>query len=253
MSNNRIVLLAQAGTSTNILFHAINAINPIESVILEKAESKYKFIQRRINRLGYLTVMGQLAFMAFQRVFLKPRSRGRRQRIIMDNGLCADPIPEDRITSVSSCNSEDCRVLLKAIDPALVLINGTRIISKKTIQSSGCPLINIHAGITPKYRGVHGGYWALRNGEPQLCGVSLHVIDEGIDTGAVIDQALISPSDTDSFLTYPLLQLSKGLELLKNHLPDLLIGRVTIKQPLTNESALWYHPTLWSFLSHKVK
>ena len=253
MSEYRIVLLAQEGLSTSILFHAINENYPIDHVILEEPESSLKFITRRIKRLGYRKVLGQLAFMIFQRVFLKPRAGKRRRQILENNHLNTDPIPNDRITIVPSCNSEACRDLLQSISPTLVLINGTRIISNKTIQSSNCPLINIHAGITPKYRGVHGGYWALRNGEPQLCGVSLHIIDEGIDTGAVIDQALISITPDDSFLTYPLLQLSKGLELLKKHIPDLLSGKFDIKQPMTKESALWYHPTIWSYLASKVK
>ena len=253
MNNDRLILLAQAGTATNILFHAINSTWPFCQVIIEEPEPKKKFIQRRIHRLGYTAVAGQLAFTMFQRLYLRPRSASRRRQIMADYKFSSDPIPKELITRVKSCNSQECRDLLSKINPSLILINGTRIISKRTIHSGGCALVNIHAGITPKYRGVHGGYWALRNKEPELCGVSLHVIDEGIDTGAVIDQAIITPSTRDSFLTYPLLQLGEGIRLLRAHLPCLLGGTIKTKPALTQQSALWYHPTLWSYLTHNVK
>ena len=46
-----------------------------------------------------------------------------------------------------------------------MILNGTRIVSKKVISSIGCLFINTHCGITPKYRGVHGGYWAIYNND----------------------------------------------------------------------------------------
>src|SRR5438093_9923670 len=46
-----------------------------------------------------------------------------------------------------------------------VVVNGTRIISEAVLTASDAVFINMHAGITPKYRGVHGGYWALYNGD----------------------------------------------------------------------------------------
>jgi folate-dependent phosphoribosylglycinamide formyltransferase PurN len=72
---------------------------------------------------------------------------------------------------------------LKAINPDLVIVNGTRIISKKVLSSINSKFVNIHVGITPKYRGVHGTYWALVNNDVENSGVTVHFVDEGIDTG----------------------------------------------------------------------
>ena len=46
-----------------------------------------------------------------------------------------------------------------------------------------CPVINMHAGITLRYRGVHGGYWALAEQHPEWVGTTVHLVDPGIDTG----------------------------------------------------------------------
>jgi methionyl-tRNA formyltransferase len=44
----------------------------------------------------------------------------------------------------------------------------------------------VHAGITPRYRGTHGGYWVLLNNDPGHCGVTIHLVDPGIDTGSIV-------------------------------------------------------------------
>ena len=72
------------------------------------------------------------------------------------------------------------------------------------------PVINIHAGVTPRYRGVHGGYWALREGRPGLAGSTVHLVDPGIDTGGILAQATFTAGDADSIATYPLLHLACG-------------------------------------------
>ena len=61
------------------------------------------------------------------------------------------------------------------------MVNGTRIISSRVLDSIGCPIINTHAGITPRYRGVHGGYWALAEGHPEEVGTTVHLVDKGIE------------------------------------------------------------------------
>jgi methionyl-tRNA formyltransferase len=109
-----------------------------------------------------------------------------------------------------------------------------------------CPFINTHAGITPKYRGVHGGYWALVNGAAGDCGVTIHFVDKGIDTGQVISQHLIKPGSSDNFTTYPLLQLGTALPELVKAIRAVLDGKLQ-GMKATGESRLWHHPTIWSY------
>ncbi len=46
-------------------------------------------------------------------------------------------------------------------------------------------VINIHPSLLPEYRGPAPVLWAIRNGDPHL-GVSVHRMDEDIDTGPVL-------------------------------------------------------------------
>lgn len=52
-------------------------------------------------------------------------------------------------------------------------------------------IINCHPGRLPQYRGARPVNWALRNGE-HLHGVTIHVIDAGVDSGPILGEALFS-------------------------------------------------------------
>jgi methionyl-tRNA formyltransferase len=56
--------------------------------------------------------------------------------------------------------------------------------------------VNVHGGLLPAYRGGHVMQWAILNGERET-GVTLHYVDEGIDTGPIVAQTRfpIGPDD----------------------------------------------------------
>jgi folate-dependent phosphoribosylglycinamide formyltransferase PurN len=162
-------------------------------------------------------------------------------------------IPSHIVQRVPSINHPSVIDALQAHQPEVVVINGTRIIAKRVLECVEAPFINTHTGITPSYRGVHGGYWALAEGKPELAGVTVHYVDAGIDTGDVIAQALIHAGPKDNFQTYPTLQLAAGLPLLKQAVLDTQRSGLQTNQPLTTTSRLYYHPGLTQYLTHRVR
>jgi len=60
--------------------------------------------------------------------------------------------------------------------------------------------INCHAGKLPFYRGRNILNWALINDEKEF-GITVHYIDEGIDTGDIILQRCYSITDEDDYST----------------------------------------------------
>ena len=73
-------------------------------------------------------------------------------------------------------------------------------------------LFNIHYSLLPKYKGMYTSCIPLLNGELQS-GVTLHMIDDGIDTGDIISQRnfVIDINDTSRDLYFKYMQ--NGLEL----------------------------------------
>lgn len=55
----------------------------------------------------------------------------------------------------------------------------------KAIVNSGIPIVNIHYGLLPLYRGVNPVYWQMRTSKE--AGVTIHYVDDTFDTGDIID------------------------------------------------------------------
>lgn len=245
-------MLTGGGESSTFMFNGLANSSPISTVIIEGKGSKKKFLQRRVKRLGYIKVFGQILFQLTVPRVLGKSSKKRIQEIKSQYGLDASDIPSQKIKNVPSVNSKECIAFLQKEKPDLIIVNGTRIISKKVLNCIDTTFFNTHVGITPKYRGVHGGYWALANEDKENCGVTVHLVDPGIDTGGVLFQRAIAPTEKDNFATYTYLQIGEGIQLMKLAVEDFFTGKLKEQKSNTSESGLWYHPTLWYYLYTRI-
>ena len=251
MPFKRIVLLAGKWDTTPLVYNFLQKNFPVTRVLIEEGVPKKEFLKKRIKKLGLLNVGGQILFQLLIAKPLRMQSGKRITEIIEEYGLSQKPVPLNELTDISSVNSDECLQQLQLLQPDLVIIHGTRIISKKILKAVNAPFINIHAGITPRYRGSHGAYWALVNNDKENCGVTVHLVDAGIDTGNVLAQGTIPFTSKDNFTTYGYLQLAVGLQLMKNVIDELERGgKPGMKTELN--SALWHHPTLWSYLWKRI-
>lgn len=238
---------------SNVMYHALSQSVTIDAVIREEKPAMAGFLKRRIRKLGFRTVFGQVLFSAAIVPVVSRQSRRRIQQIISCNKLDTSEIPSSKVTEVPSVNSDITIPELKRLSPAVVVVNGTRIIQEKVLACVDAVFLNTHAGITPMYRGVHGGYWALACGDAGNCGVTVHKVDKGIDTGSIVAQATISPTAEDTFCTYPFLQTAKAIPLLEQAVKDTLAGRLVTIAPRSSKSQLWSHPTAWQYLRNRMK
>src|SRR5690554_5401189 len=79
-----------------------------------------------------------------------------------------------------------------------VSMSFNQIFRKEIIESVKEGIINCHAGKLPYYRGRNILNWALINDEKEF-GITVHFVDEGIDTGDIILQRGYPISDNDSY------------------------------------------------------
>ncbi len=251
MNKHRLILLAREGLSTSVLYNSLKDEFDFEAIIFECPVSTKELIKKRIKKLGMLKVVGQILFQLSVAKFLNLVSSKRKKEILEKYGLHDTPVPSGKVIHVSSVNSAECISILQKMKPELVIVNGTRIISKEVLKATPVKFVNIHAGITPKYRNVHGGYWAIINNDMENCGVTVHFVDEGIDTGNIIYQQKITITPKDNFATYPLLQLAEGIICLKKALNDIFNNSLSVQQKKF-DSKIWYHPTLWQYIYYRL-
>jgi len=84
-------------------------------------------------------------------------------------------------------------------------------------------VVNLHNGRLPEYRGANVLQWAIINGEPATA-ATLHYVDEGIDTGPVIDAVEVAITEADTALTLRERLVITDIALLERWLPQLLGG-----------------------------
>ena len=82
----------------------------------------------------------------------------------------------------------------------LVSMSFNQIFRTEIINLAPMKLINCHAGKLPFYRGRNILNWALINDEKEY-GVTVHYVDEGIDTGDIILQNTYPITDEDNYST----------------------------------------------------
>ncbi len=247
----RIAVLIAGGPLANILVNALFDHFGSIVVLEEKPEPKLAIVRRRARLIGWWQAAGQAAFGVVQRLIAR-RSATRLAGIWNRHGL--DPrtdlsVPRRAIRSV---NSEACRAALRELQPQVVVVYGTRIIRRETLACIPAPFINYHAGVNPKYRGQNGAYWARCNADSAHAGVTVHLVDEGVDTGGILYQACAEFAPDDNIATYQHRQMAVALPLLIWAIEDAVAGRLQ-PRPVDLPSRQWFHPTLWAYIKTGVK
>lgn len=215
-------------------------------VINEDRQSRQELLRRRMRKQGVLTVLGQALFVLFQKL-PNPRRDRRIREIVETRKLNVAPRADCPVIAVSSVNGENPMAAIRQYSPAAVIVLGTRIITRSTREKFKVPLVNVHAGITPKYRGQAGGYWVLASDDAENAGITVHLIDDGVDTGPVLYEAKFDATPADSFNTYFYLQHDAARAIAVKAVEDALNGTIrghTVDLP----SQQFYHPMLWGYL-----
>lgn len=245
-SHAPIVVVTEGGPHIWAIVNALaDRFGPV-SVLLETPESKKHLLLRRARRQGWLSAVGQLGTMVLTRLG-KRFLASHASRMIREQNLRTVPAPAQAIVNISSANSSECVEAIGKIRPGVVLLAGCRLLSKSILSQIPCPVLNYHAGIAPKYRGMNGGYWALATGDTDNFGTTVHLVDAGVDTGAVLRQARGHPQPGDTISSYALRQAAFSRAICVEAVADALAGKLTTFDPGL-PSKQWFHPTLWSYI-----
>ncbi len=139
----------------------------------------------------------------------------------------------DQTRLIDSLIAEGCEVWhtderLQTISDfdAVVSFGYRHILRPETIASSAVPIINLHISYLPWNRGAHPNFWSFFDGTP--AGVTIHLIDAGVDTGPILFQrrTALPPGDTTFAHTYR--TLINDLEsLFEENIEALIDGAVT--------------------------
>jgi methionyl-tRNA formyltransferase len=175
----------------------------LKLVLLCGRESRHLYLANRLGRAGDVVavVQEQRPPWSWQRVrrALRPARLARKLRWRLSSGG-RDPVearfffgdrapaldrPELAV-SVPHINHAAVAALLERLQPDVVAVFGVPRLRAPLLGQGRLGMINLHTGLTPRYRGVDSAFWALLAGQPEQVGGTLHFIEEGLDTGAML-------------------------------------------------------------------
>ena len=103
----------------------------------------------------------------------------------------------------------------------LVLAGFMRLLSTEFVDSMPQrSIINIHPSLLPAFKGVHAVEQALEYGV-KYTGVTVHYVDEGIDSGSIIDQTILKITKNDTPKT-----LHNRIQVIEHELYSSTIKRI---------------------------
>lgn len=87
-------------------------------------------------------------------------------------------------------------VLRRAGVQLVCLAGYMRLVTKTFLAAFPDRVLNVHPALLPSFPGLHGARQALEK-SVKLTGCTVHVVDEGTDTGPIIAQAAVRVRDDD--------------------------------------------------------
>lgn len=125
-----------------------------------------------------------------------------------------------------SANSDSFRKQLLKLNPDIMIVaSWSEKLEKKTFDIPKTATLNIHPSLLPKYRGPNPYIHVIKNREPKS-GVTIHLMDGGLDTGAILDQreVVVEPTDTGKDLKSKTALIARGAicELLQKMSEDVV-------------------------------
>ncbi|MEX2126499.1 MAG: methionyl-tRNA formyltransferase [Woeseia sp.] len=154
----------------------------------------------------------------------RPAGRGRKlkaspvKRYASDLGL---PLLQPETLTDPAILSQ-----LRELRPVAIVVAAYGVILPPEIlelPTRGC--INVHASLLPKWRGAAPIQSAILSGDRET-GISLMLMDEGLDTGAVYVKTPLAINDTDTAGSLHDRLAVLGGELLARYLPQILDGSI---------------------------
>ncbi len=131
---------------------------------------------------------------------------------------------------------------LEKAAPDLIIVCGYKFIIPREIFSIPKDgTINIHPSMLPRYRGQHVINWAIINGESET-GVTLHFMEETLDTGDIIIQKAIPIDIKDTAKDLHDRIYAHAYDLLKEVLRDCKQGKKLTGKSQEETAATFFKP-----------
>ncbi len=150
-------------------------------------------------------------------------------------------------------NHADFVASLAELQPDFLLsFQAAPILRAPLIGTARVAALNVHYGPLPRYRGVAPIAWALLNGEREH-GVTLHVIEPGIDSGPIVASRAVRVEPGDTGRTLYDRCLDAGIGLFRDSWASVREQEPVVATPQDDAEALYYNRWAIDFADRRVR
>jgi methionyl-tRNA formyltransferase len=189
----RIVVLTNDYLPANVITETLLRDAPVHVVALVASTTPQRGVRKPVALWRQLRRWGPLWFATIARHSIEVRTRWRGRRMRGNSSLppnlreiaAAATIP---LIQTRDVNSPETVAAIQALTPdLLVSIYFNQRLRRGALSISPLGAINLHPSLLPKHRGPLPHFWVVAAGE-KYTGVTVHWIDERIDTGDILQQ-----------------------------------------------------------------
>ena len=139
-------------------------------------------------------------------------------------------------------NGEDSLRTIRAFSPDLIVVaNFSQVLRAQLLEIPSMGCVNVHPSLLPKYRGPSPIYWVLKNKE-SVTGVTIHYIDERIDSGDIILQKQIPIDGRDNERTLESKCALVGSEILQSAIDLVKEGKAKRRKQEEDDATYYSFP-----------
>jgi methionyl-tRNA formyltransferase len=141
---------------------------------------------------------------------------------------------------------------VRAAAPDVMILAGADIVGAQLLAVPRIGTINPHYGMLPRYRGMNVAEWSVYHDDP--VGVTVHLVDPGIDTGAIVEQAAVDIGPGETLATIRAKQQRLAAELLLRAVERFASGEVSARPQEATAGRQFYrmHPRLRAQVERKL-
>lgn len=160
------------------------------------------------------------------------------------------------VLTVNDHNDPPAEKALSESDLDAIVFTGGGLIRKNILAIPRIGVINCHAGLLPRYRGMDVVEWAALEAEtfPPATGLTLHLMDKGVDTGPILKTLPLPLAPGETIESLRIRIEPEMVHLVMAGLRGLRDGLVT-PSPQENDDGQQYfvmHPRIKALISPRL-
>jgi folate-dependent phosphoribosylglycinamide formyltransferase PurN len=222
-----------ANPYASTLISALTNLSMKPVCVISTEKSKVDLLKREVRRRGVARTVTKAVGRMNQTTDSHSDSLRYLRKYAEEHDLASWNKPLNRLCSelginyrcFDKINSKETVATVKKHEIDILINAGGGIFRKRIVNAPKIGILNAHMGILPKFRGMNVLEWSLFYGN--RIGVTLHLIDTGIDTGEILLFNEIEIEKTDTIESLRANSLRVSVEIMLEGIQGLANNSIT--------------------------